>query len=365
MIEKKDDGLKLEVDTPALALDLAKLEGNIERMASFVANGPAKLRPHVKTHKCVEIARMQIAAGAIGITCAKLGEAEAFASGGIEDILIANQIVGSKEFEQLVDLERRSKVTVAVDDAANVRELSIAASRAAVTVPCLVEVNIGMDRCGVEPEGGALIQLARQVAESRNLTFAGLQAYEGHLQFMMPPEKRREQTVIAMQKALAAKLTLEAAGLPVPVIRGGGTGTHEVTSKLPWMSELQAGSYATMDWRYRSIGVDFSCALTILATVISRPRPERAVIDAGLKAMTSEFGMPEVMLEGATVVKLSEEHAVLALDGKARALGVGDKVELVPSHGCTTINLYDRYHVTANDRVTTDTRAIEARGRCQ
>ena len=363
MIEKNDDGLKLEIDTPALALDLAKLEGNIQHMASFVADGPANLRPHVKTHKCVEIARMQIAAGAIGVTCAKLGEAEAFASGGIEDILIANQIVGSK-IERLVDLERRSKVTVAVDDAGNVRDLSIAATQAAVTVPCLVEVNVGMDRCGVEPEGEALVRLARQVKESRNLIFAGLQAYEGHLQFIVPPEERRERTVIAMQKALAAKSRLEAAGLPVPMISGGGTGTHGVTAKLPWMSELQAGSYATMDWRYRSIGIDFSCALTVLATVISRPRPERAVIDAGLKAMTSEFGMPEVMLEGATVVKLSEEHAILELDGKARALRVGDKVELVPSHGCTTINLHDRYHIIANDRVTT-VWAIEARGRCQ
>jgi D-serine deaminase-like pyridoxal phosphate-dependent protein len=363
LAEKTDNALKLEIDTPALTLDLAKLRGNIQRMASFVANGPTKLRPHAKTHKCVEIARLQIAAGAVGITCAKLGEAEAFASGGIEDILIANQIVGSK-IKRLVGLERRSKVTVAVDDAGNVRDLSIAASQAAVNIPCLVEVNVGMDRCGVEPDGEALIDLAREVEESRNLTFAGFQAYEGHLQFVMPPQERRRRTVIAMEKVRAAKSALEAAGIRVPLISGGGTGTHVVTARLPWMSELQAGSYATMDWRYRSVGIDFDNALTVLATVISRPREDCAVIDAGLKAVTSEFGMPEVMLKGAIVVKLSEEHGVLELKGKARALRIGDKVELVPSHGCTTINLHDRYHIIENDRVNM-VWAIEARGLCQ
>lgn len=354
---------KLDLDTPSLLLDLRKLQNNIRRMASFVADGPTKLRPHAKTHKCVEIARMQVAAKAVGITCATLSEAEVFADGGIEDILIANQIVGSK-IRDLVELERRCRVTVAVDDAENVQALSKAASEAGVTIPCLVEVNVGMDRCGVEPGGPELLELVRQVGSSSGLVFAGLQAYEGHLQFVMPIEERRERALADMHKALEAKCRIEAEDLMVPLISGGGTGTYNVTGKLPWMSELQAGSYATMDARYRSAGVGFSTAVTLLATVISRPRPDRAVIDAGLKAVTSEFGMPEVLVDGASLVKLSEEHGILLLDGQARELRIGDRVKLLPSHGCTTINLHDRYHVIEGDQVQ-DVWMIAGRGRCQ
>jgi D-serine deaminase-like pyridoxal phosphate-dependent protein len=350
------------IDTPALLLDYGRLSANIDRMAAFVATTEVKLRPHSKTHKCVEIARMQVTAGAVGITCARLSEAEVFAAAGIEDILIANQVVGTK-IARLVDLARRCRVTVAVDSAENVYALSAAASHAGVTIPCLVEVNVGMDRCGVEP-GEPAVRLARQVASSAGLAFEGLQAYEGQLQFVMPFEKRRKDALAAMGKALQAKLAIEAQGLSVRLISGGGTGTYTVTGGLPWMSELQAGSYATMDARYRSVGIEFSNALTLLATVISRPSRDRAVIDAGLKAVTSEFGMPDVLVEGARMVEFSEEHGTLLLEGHARDLHVGDKLELIPSHGCTTINLHDWLHVTQDGHVKA-LWAVAARGHSQ
>ena len=258
-------------------LDHGKLTRNIARMAAFAAGGPAKLRPHSKTHKCVEIARLQLEAGAVGITCAKVGEAEALADGGISDILIANEVVGPIKIARLVALARRCAATVAVDDPGNVAELSAAAAAAGVTVRCYVEVDVGMARCGV-PDAAAALELARLVDGSPGLVFGGLQTYEGHLQNLAPLAERIARAEHDLGKALAARDAIEAAGLAVGQVSGGGTGTHMATGRLPWMTELQCGSYATMDAQYRSVGgADFENALTVLATVISRPRPDRAV----------------------------------------------------------------------------------------
>ncbi len=353
-----------EIDTPALLLDHDKLSRNIARMAAFVAGGPAKLRPHSKSHKCVEIARLQLAAGATGITCAKVGEAEALADGGITDILIANQIVGPIKIARLIALARRCTVTVAVDDAGNVAQLSQAAERAGVGIRCYVEVDIGMGRCGV-PDGAAALRLARLIDESPGLAFGGLQAYEGHLQELEPLDERIALTRRDMERARAAKEAVEAGGLAVGQVSGGGTGTHLVTGRLPFMTELQCGSYATMDAEYKAVGgADFDNALTVLATVVSRPRPESAVIDAGLKAITPEFGQPAVLCDGAGWRGFSEEHGELTLSGPARDLRVGDKLELIPRHGCTTVNLYDRFHVMREGRLI-DEWTVAGRGRSQ
>ena len=332
------------IDTPALLLNYGRLTANIDRMAAFVATTQVKLRPHCKTHKCVEIARLQLDAGATGITCATLGEAEALANGDVGDILIANQIVGPIKIARLVRLAGRCVVAVAVDDLENVRQLSLAAVSAGVTIRCYVEVNI-MNRCGVEA-GEPALELARLVATRDGLVFAGIQAYEGHLQKIMPFSEREARVQREMRGALEARDLIEAAGLPVDEVSGGGTGTSSITARLPWMTELQAGSYATMDARYASVsGVEFQNALTVLATVVSRPKSDTAVVDAGLKAVTPEHGDPVVLIDGATWERFMEEHGVLLLTGEARHLRVGDKIELVPGHGCTTINLHDRFHV--------------------
>ncbi len=353
-----------QIDTPALLLDVDKLERNIAAMAAFAAGGPAKLRPHAKTHKCVEIARLQLAAGAVGITCAKVGEAEALAEGGISDILIANQVVGPIKIARLVALARRCTATIAVDDAGNVAQLASAAAQAGVVIRCYVEVDVGMARCGVA-DGAAALALARLVEAAPALVFAGLQTYEGHLQNVVPLTERIARAERDMPGARAAREAIEAGGLAVGEVSGGGTGTHMVTGRLPFMTELQCGSYATMDAQYRSVGgADFESALTVLATVISRPRPDRAVIDAGLKGVTPEFGDPTVLVDGASWLDFSEEHGELALAGAAQALRVGDKIELVPRHGCTTVNLYDDFHVLRDGRLI-DIWRVAGRGRSQ
>lgn len=349
-----------EIDTPALLLDHDKLLGNIRRMAEFFATRPAKLRPHAKTHKCVQIAKLQMKHGAVGITCAKLGEAEVLAAAGIPDILVANQVVGPIKIRRLAQLAGSCVLTIAVDDAANVGQIAAAAAAAGVTIRCLVEVNIGMGRCGVEP-GEPALELARLVAASPGLRFAGLQAYEGHLQNVVPYDQRRQRARADMQLALDTRQLIEDAGLPVGVISGCGTGTHAITGVLKGVDEVQAGSYATMDAQYRKVGAPFENALTLLTTVISRPHPETAVVDAGLKTVSPEFGEPTVVMSGATYTEFSEEHGTLQLIGAARELKIGDKIELVPAHGCTTVNLHDRLHVLQDGRLQ-EIWAVAARG---
>jgi D-serine deaminase-like pyridoxal phosphate-dependent protein len=352
------------IDTPALLLDRGRLENNIRRMADLFRDTPIRLRPHFKSHKCIEIARLQLEAGAVGITCAKLGEAEVLADAGVQDILVANQVVGPIKIARLIDLERRSDVMVAVDDVRNVEDLSAAAVEAGVAVRCLVEVDIGMDRCGVRP-GEQALDLAHVVASSPGLVFTGLQAYEGHLQEVVPYEERRRRTLEDVQKAIDTRRLIEAAGIPVAIVSGGGSGTHTITGHLDGIGELQVGSYATMDAAYAAAGgVDFENALTVLATVISRPASDRAIVDAGLKAITPEFGEPRVLVDGATFHEFHEEHGELLLEGNACELQVGDKLELIPSHGCTTFNLYDTVHVLRDGRLV-ERWTVAGRGRTQ
>lgn len=341
---------KWDIDTPALCLDLCALERNIARMAAFFDGRPAALRPHTKTHKCPTIAWMQLRAGAIGVTCAKLGEAEAMARAGIRDILVANQIIGSK-IPRLMGLAAYTDVMVAVDDAANAEDLSAAAQAAGVTLRVLLEVEVGMGRCGV-PAGEPALALARRVAALPGLRFEGIMGYEGHAVMIPNSDERRAAAEKAMAILVGTRDLLQRDGLPVKIVSGGGTGTYDVTGAYPGVTEVQAGSYATMDARYhRSVGIDFEPALTVVARVISAPRDDLAVIDAGLKTLTTEFGLPTVVQpEGWALQRLSEEHGQLRREG-SDPLRPGDAVELVPSHGCTTINLHDAYVVTREGRV--------------
>jgi len=354
---------KNAVDTPALLLDVERLERNLARMAEFFAPLPCQLRPHAKTHKCVEIARRQIAHGAIGITCAKLSEAEVMARGGIEDILVANQVVGRAKVERAARLARRCRLTVAVDAAANVRELAEAARAHRARLGVLVEVNVGMDRCGVEGPEEA-VALAQEVVRKRELELRGLMGYEGHAVFIEDAAARREAAEQAMARLLAVCDAMVRAGLPVPVVSAGGTGTYDITGRIPGITEIQCGSYCVMDARYRRLVPEFECALTALTTVISRPTRERLVLDIGRKSVGSDFGMPEPCgRSDFEVVGLAEEH------GKARVLAdaplaPGQKVELLPGHCCTTIALHDWFYVVRGGIVEA-VWPIQARGKFQ
>lgn len=349
-----------DLDTPALLINGPALTRNIERMAAFFRNRPAKLRPHFKNHKCTQIARRQLAAGsAVGITAAKLAEAEALAEAGIDDVLIANQVVGRRKLERMVKLAGRIKLRVAIDHVDHALAISEFAARAGVTVGLLIEVDIGMGRCGL-PAGEAALTLARRIAELPGVRFDGLQAYEGHLVSLADPEERRRRVREAFEQAVRTRRLIEAAGIPVGVISGGSTATYAITGLIEGIDEIQAGTYATMDWSYAEVAGDFEIALSVLTRVISRPKNGVAVLDVGVKGVGHEFGPPKVKAHPAARVPAfgSEEHCVVQ---DAPDWRIGDAAELIPSHACTTCNLYRQIHVYEEGRVV-DVWAIEGSG---
>lgn len=357
------------VDTPALVVDLDAMESNLRTMAAFFRERPAKLRPHAKTHKSPTIARKQIALGAVGITCAKLGEAEVMAEAGIEDILIANQIIGPIKIPRLIALLHHTRVTVAVDSGENLRDLAAAAAAQGVTLDVLVEVNTGMNRCGVDP-GAAAVRLAQVAADLPGIRFRGIQAYEGHLVGVRDLDERAERVREAMAPIIGTRRAIEDIGLPVEIVSGGGTGTFMVTGTLDGFDEVQAGSYVFMDAMYAhvsGVGERFRQALSVHATVISRPTPERIVLDTGRKTVGTDHGTPALRdySQGVTFKGFSEEHTTLiADDGPARALRPGDRVAIIPGHVCTTINLYDQY-VGVRDGKVEALWPVAGRGRSQ
>lgn len=359
-----------ELDTPALLIDLDALEHNLRAMAEFFRDKPAKLRPHAKTHKSPIIAHKQLALGAVGITCAKLGEAEVMVEAGIQDILVANQIVGRTKIARLMGLLHHARITVAVDDAGNLRDLAAAAQEQGVSLDVLVEVNTGMNRCGVEP-GEPAVRLAKVAADLPNLHFRGIQAYEGHLVNVEDEATRTARVKEAMAPVIATREALERDGVPVEIVSGGGTGTFALTGTVAGFDEIQAGSYVFMDSKYATIGGigdRFKQALTVLATVISRPTTDRAVLDIGRKTLGTDHGTPYLKRFGRTddvaFESFSEEHAKVRVSGGARELRAGDVVEVVPGHGCTTVNLYDRYFALRHG-VVEAVWPIAGRGRAQ
>ncbi len=335
------------VDTPALVIDLDAMEHNLSTMANFFADKPTKLRPHAKTHKSPIIAHKQIALGAVGITCAKLGEAEVMVEAGVRDVLVANQIVGPLKIARLIGLLHHGRVTVAVDDPANLRDLARAASAQGVTLDVLIEVNTGMDRCGVEP-GEQAVSLAKVAADLPGIRFRGIQAYEGHLVNIAVEQDRAARVRAAMAPIIETRGAIEDAGIPVEIVSGGGTGTFAMTGTVAGFDEVQAGSYVFMDTKYgeiSGIGERFRPALTVLATIISRPTADRGVLDIGRKTIGSDHGTPRMIghEDDVQFAGFSEEHTKLTLSGAARDLRPGDQVRVIPGHGCTTVNLYDRY----------------------
>jgi len=333
--------------TPALVVDVEALDHNLKLLAHYFASRRAKLRPHFKSHKCVTLARRQLENGsAAGITCAKLAEAEALVAGGVKDVLIANQVVGASKAQRLAALNRGAVVRSAVDSAVNIAELGAAAVEAGVMIRVLIEVDIGMGRCGV-PAGEPVMALARVIQNTRGLRLDGLQAYEGHLVTLPNLEERRQKVAEAMQPLVQTRQSLQAAGLPCPIVSGGGTGTYDITGNLEVFDELQAGSYALMDNSYKTIRPEFRNALSVLATVISA-RQDYVVTDVGLKGMGNEFGLP--VIAGAPEAKaryIAEEHVPF----DHYAAPVGTKLRLVPSHGCTTCNLHRRLWIARGDKI--------------
>jgi len=335
-----------QVDTPALILDLDVFERNIERMADAVRGQPVRLRPHAKSHKCAEIALRQVAAGAVGVCCQKVSEAEALVAGGVTDVLIANEVVGSVKLERLAALARKAKLAVCVDAAGNVAELDAAAARAGVRLDALVEINVGADRCGVEP-GAPALALARAIAASGNLRFAGLQAYHGGAQHVRSVANRRAAIDAAVARVRATRELIQSCGIGCETVTGAGTGSFPLELASGAYDELQPGSYIFMDADYNRNETDaawprFEQSLFVWTTVMSRPNAGRAVVDAGLKASSVDSGMPQLWQRpGVEFTKASDEHGVLAIAPGADAPALGEKLLLVPGHCDPTVNLYD------------------------
>lgn len=349
-----------DLDTPALLLDRSASDYNLQRMAEFFRGRGCQLRPHFKNHKCVTLARRQLDAGsAVGITCAKLGEAEVLADGGVGDVLIANQVVGSRKMARLVELARRIDLKVAIDDICQAEAISQAAAAAGATVGVLVEIDIGSGRCGVAP-GEPALELARRILPLAGLRFDGLQAYEGHAVYVNDPAQRERLVRQAFDQALQTRRLVEASGIEVRILSGGSSSTHQITGTIEGVTEVQAGSYATMDWRYAEMLPDFRVALSVLARVISK-RPGVAVLDVGLKGAGCEFGLPRIKDHPQAQIPsfVSEEHSIVrnAPDWK-----IGQAVELLPSHACTTCNLHRQIVVYEGRRVV-DVWPIEGSGK--
>jgi len=339
-----------DVDTPALLIDLDAFERNLQRMAGFVRAAGVRLRPHAKTHKSPDVAARQVAQGAVGVCCQKVSEAEVMVAGGIADVLVTNEVAGRAKLARLAALARRARVGVCVDDARSVAELEEAAAAEKARIDVLVEIDVGSRRCGAPP-GEPAVRLAEAVARSRHLRFAGLQAYYGSAQHMREAAERRAAIARAVEHVKETQRALAEVGLAAESVTGAGTGTYENEAASGVYTELQAGSYVFMDADYarnkRADGGPFDTfehALFVYATVMSVPGPERAVVDAGLKALAVDSGMPlPRAMPGVAYHRPSDEHGILDLGGSNRRLARGDKVLLVPGHCDPTVNLHDWY----------------------
>jgi len=358
------------LQTPALVIDLDVLERNLARMVEHAGRAGVGLRPHAKTHKSVEIAKRQIAAGANGVCCAKLGEAEALAQGGIESILITSPVVTEAGIARLMALNARIADLMAVCDNATVAaRLDAAALAAGKTLKVLVDIDPGMSRTGIRPaDAPALVE---QVAASRGLTFCGLQCYAGQVQHLESPNERRAASLQAMKELGELRDVIAKAGHAPKIISGGGTGTFDIDPDAHVLTELQVGSYVFMDKQYNDVWekpgdrVPFDTSLFVQTTVISANRPGLATTDAGFKSFATDAGPPLLSAgapDGAVYFFFGDEQGGVTYSRDGRLLQPGDVLRCVVPHCDPTVNLYDRYHVVRGDTLEAIW-PVDARGR--
>ncbi len=338
-----------QLETPVLILDEVKFNNNLKRMMELIDGSGMALRPHYKSHKSVEIARKQIAYGAKGITCAKLGEAEDLADAGIEDILIANQIVQPSKLARVAHLANRCKLTVCVDHEENIQALETAAAAANSLVHVYVEFDVGMKRCGVTSLE-SVATLAKCVMAQPHLSFDGIQAYAGQLSHEFDADKRKHESGVTDENLVILKKYLLDQGIPVKEVSGGSTGTALLKGNPKIYTELQAGTYIFMDASYAKMTLPFEHSLFVLSTVISTG-PELVVTDAGVKSVGVDQGLPKFIgFSPEAPINLSEEHGAIRVANHGKKLN--DKVWYIPGHSCTTANLHDQIYLFQGDEVT-------------
>ena len=353
-------GMSLEdVDTPALLLDLDAFERNMDRMAKTLDGTSVKIRPHSKSHKCAIIGLEQMARGAVGLCCQKVGEAEAMVAGGVRNVLVSNQIVGRSKLMRLAALTKQADwIGVCADHPDNVEQLNEAAAAMGTVINVLVEIDTGAARCGV-PVGKPAVDLAKQIDSATNLNFAGLQAYQGRAQHVRSYADRRQiaEAGIALTKETVDGL--KAVGLDAEIVGGAGTGTFQFEAAGGVHNELQAGSYVFMDADYgKNLNPgggffdDFENSLFVYVTVMSTPTEDRALVDAGLKALAMDSGPPAVAdMPEVEFRRASDEHGILDIAKTNHPVRLGDKLKLIPGHCDPTVNMYDWYVGYRGDRV--------------
>lgn len=346
------------LQTPALIVEESVMKENMATMKTLLEGTNLALRPHFKSHKCAAIAKLQMAYGAKGMTCAKLSEAQELADIGVEDILIANQVVEPRKVRQLAEMALDCRLTVCVDNEENIRALSEAAQAVGAEVHCLIEFEIGMNRCGVsDPQ--RVLQLARYIKSLPGVEFDGIQAYAGHLAHVIPQQDRRSETFTNHEKLRALLKLLENNGIPVSIVSGGSTGTCQIKADEDLYGELQAGSYLFMDASYSTLEkIPFRNSLFLLTTVVSVSE-DLVVVDAGVKTCGVDQGMPLPVGFTAEEICASEEH--FQIHKPSRSFRVGDKILLIPGHSCSTVNMHDRIYVVSDGKVL-DRHLITGRG---
>lgn len=353
------------IDTPCLIVDMDLVDKNLNILFSKFRARKINVRPHLKTVKSPEFAKLLLAAGSIGVCVAKVSEAEVMADAGIEDILITTEIIGPAKLERLTKLiSKHPEVKVVVDSIPGVDAMQKAASEAGIKLNVLIELNVGQNRAGVEP-GQPALNLANEIAKNNNLNLIGVQGYEGHLQLLTDESERKRLCSEAMGKLMSTVSLLQENGHPIPVITTGGTGTSEYCADAG-ATELQPGSFIFMDGAYnRAIGNRYANALTLVSTVISKPTENRCVIDAGFKSLSTDSGNAELKaLPGITYRPAGDEHGILESTTASLSLNIGDRVELIPSHIDTTVNLHDYYYCHRGGKIENIWR-LAARGKVQ
>lgn len=360
-----------DLDTPGLIIREALLLRNIGDMAEYAQQVGVKLRPHIKAHKLPAIAKAQLAMGAVGITVAKLGEAEVMMEAGFTDILIANQIIGEHKIKRLLDLSEKADIKVTVDSLAGMRALNDVCQQEKKQIKVLIEVNTGLNRCGVLGED--VLQLAKEIKNLSQLKFQGIMTHAGQAYGAQNIEQVSEIGKFEGQEMVKTANLLEKQGIPVSTISVGSTPTAKFAGMIKGVTEIRPGNYVFYDGIQIALGVAIQddCALSILATVISKPSSERLIIDAGSKtlaldqgahgkSMVTGFGMvkghPDIIIE-----RLSEEHGILKVSPDC-SLEIGDKIEIIPNHACTVINLADEINLVRNQEVI-EVWEIKARGK--
>lgn len=339
-----------DLDTPALLVNLDAMESNLRKMSVFFRDRQAKLRPHFKNHRVIKLARRQMEAGAIGLTCARLWQAELLVDHGIKEILIANEIAGERMVRRFAELSGIAPVIAAVDDAKVVDDMARVARDKHAELNVVVDVDLGLKRCGVPP-GGPAVALAKRVA-ARGLKLRGVMGYEGHLQSLPPGPEKEERVTAAMKALVRSKEWIEHEGLPLEIVSCGGTGDYSLSASYPGVTENQSGSFLLMDTWYAPFALDFQPTLSVLATVLSKTSQERIVVDVGVKAMSGERGLPSVKgITGLQVRDLHAEHANIEILDPSVQIEVGDRLEIWVQYHDGTINLHDQMYGIRGEKV--------------